>query len=347
MPSHVPPTPSELPHNRANAVTQSIQKLTLADGPVVVRKRLGRTKSGAPPHGQASDEPRHWNYWRREAEVYASQAVAASLAGTGLRLPAADVTPVDGGVDLLLEHVAGRPGTRFELDDHVTLAVGLGRWQARPPLELPWTSHGFLRAYSESKPAPDIVDDDVAWAHPLVAGCFPPGLRAGWKRLLGNRERLLSVMETLPRVSAHLDVWPANVIRCDDGEVVLVDWSFFGDGAIGEDLGNHVPDSVFDLFWPSERLDELEAATLAGYVNGLRDGGWRGDERLVRLGMLASCVKYTWLLPVMLAVADRDQHHAYSRLVSADQLYTERGRTLARLVSWCDEALDLADRLGR
>lgn len=39
--------------------------------------------------------------------------------------------------------------------------------------------------------------------------------------------------------------------RDSGGESVLVDWAFTGDGALGEDVGHHIPDSVFDPFLPA------------------------------------------------------------------------------------------------
>ncbi|MFD1658790.1 hypothetical protein ACFSL4_11360 [Streptomyces caeni] len=75
----------------------------------------------------------------------------------------------------------------------------------------------------------------------------------------------------------------------------MFDWAFAGDGALGEDIGNCVPGSVIDLFVPAARLPGLAAAVYDAYLHGLRAGGWRGDERLVRLGVCASAVKYDWL----------------------------------------------------
>ena len=122
---------------------------------------------------------------------------------------------------------------------------------------------------------------------------------------MANRERLLAIMEALPRTRCHLDVWASNVARRLDGTVVLFDWSFTGDGTFGEDVGNQVPDGVFDLFWPAERIGEFDEAVFAAYLDGLRLAGWDGDHREVRLGMTAACVKYAWLLPQMLAEASR------------------------------------------
>ena len=80
-------------------------------------------------------------------------------------------------------------------------------------------------------------------------------------------------MERMPRTLCHLDVWPNNLFARTDGTFTLVDWSFVGEGALGEDVGNLVPDSVFDLFWPARDLPELDREIFRGYISGLRDGG--------------------------------------------------------------------------
>jgi hypothetical protein len=333
-----------LPHNPLNGVTQSIERLMLPGGGRVVRKRIGPGKPGVAPHWQASPDRAHWNWWEREAHAYRSGALAASLAGTGMQMPEANVIEEAAGYTLVLEWVEGTPGVDFAIGDHTALARGLGRWQARPPLAEAWLSHGFLRAYSESKPVPAV--DDGAWEAKLVRELWPAGLAGGWGRLASARERLLRVMERLPRATCHLDVWPPNVVRRPSGEVVLLDWGFCGDGALGEDLGNLVPDGVFDLFWPAHLLGDLAEETYTAYVAGLRECGWEGDESLVRLGMTASAVKYTWLLPATLVHARDATHQAYFREVDGRELFAARGAAFAMLVDWADEALRIADRLG-
>ena len=337
-----------LRHNPANAVTDVVERVTLADGSTKVHKRLRAPDESCDPHSPwaASDDPQHWNYWLREAEVYRSSALRASLSGTGLAVPAADVQVHEQTADLWLEDVAGTSGTAFTLDDHMAVARGLGRWQAAGPLVTPWTSRGFLRAYSGSKVVPwDVLDDDAAWDQPLIRETWPAGLREGWARLLGHREQLLAVMERLPRTRSHLDVWVSNQIRRPDGEVVLLDWAFFGDGAVGEDLGNHVLDAVFDLFWPAEALPDLDVACFEAYLTGLREAGCEVDGRHVRLGVVASCVKYTWLLPLLLARAGDTQHSAYHQVADSEHLYHQRGLALAHVVRWCEEALRLLGTL--
>jgi len=48
----------------------------------------------------------------------------------------------------------------------------------------------------------------------------------------------------------------------------------------------------------------LAAATLDAYVEGLRDGGWHGDERAVREGFALSAVRWVFMLGWLGAVLD-------------------------------------------
>ena len=58
-------------------------------------------------------------------------------------------------------------------------------------------------------------------------------------------------------------------------------------------------------------------------------------------------MKYWWLLPLMLAEASEPVATAYWREVDPTHKFVQRGLGMARLVEWCDEALALADQLGR
>ena len=139
-------------------------------------------------------------------------------------------------------------------------------------------------------------------------------------------------------------MWVSNQVRRPDGQVVLLDWAFAGDGAVGEDLGNHVLDAVLDLFWPAEFLPELDHTCFEAYLTGLREAGHPADEPRVRLGVVASCVKYTWLLPMVLARAGDAEHSAYHRVTDGEHLYHQRGLAFGHLIRWCEEALRLLDR---
>lgn len=333
--------PTPLDHNPANGVTGGLWR---SGGAV---HKLLTCRPDAPAHWAASADQRHWNYWRREALVHES-ALPRRL---GLGAP--HVLAIDertDGIELVFEDVEGRHGAQLGVADLAAAAEDLGRAQGGPGLvggpdfigDEPWLSRGFVAAYSGSRPADwALLYDDGAWAQPLMARHFDAGLRAGLVRLHERRDELLAVLGGLPRVIAHLDVWPNNLIRRPDGQVVFLDWAFTGYGALGEDISNLVPDSVFDLLLPHERLDELAAAVEHAYLAGLHVAGWHGDEALVGLGLRAAAVKYDWLVVLLLEEAGREGHLGYGRAetVDSDARYAARAAGLRLCARWADEAL--------
>jgi hypothetical protein len=333
-----------LRHNPLNAVTANVERITYADGRTAVRKELRRPVSEEGPWA-ASTDPRHWNYWRRELEVYRDDELRQRLADAGLVLPAAQVDERADGAIVLMEDIAGTPGTHFSLAEHAALARACGRWQAYPAAERSWTSTGFLRDYSTTRDVPwHLMTDDAAWQQPLIRDTWPTGLRRAWTALLTHRDELLDLVATLPRARCHLDFWVSNVIQRPTGALALFDWSFLGDGALGEDIGNYIPDAVFDLFWPVERMRELAETCIANYLDGLHEAGWRGDPDQVRLAVMASGVKYAWLLPGLLGRASDTTHNAYHREVDSQHLFHQRGQALLFVAEWCAEALTRARR---
>ncbi|CAM5373115.1 aminoglycoside phosphotransferase [Streptomyces canus] len=339
---------SSLTHNPGNGVTAGVWSIQAGERTAVL-KVLTRTKDVTGPWA-ASDDPRHWNYWRREADVYTS-GLARAWQPYGIRAPRliACVERADGDVALWLERVPGKSAQRWSIDAHVRHAHRMGLAQgAVGSRDEPWLSRRFLRDYVGGKTLGlELLDEDEAWQQPLIRDHFPAGLRHDMVRLHHDREWFLQIMESLPRAFSHLDQWPANV-RADGRDSVLFDWAFAGDGALGEDLGNYLPDSVFDLFLPAARLPRYAAAAYHAYLEGLRESGWREDERLVRLGVCASAVKYDWLTALMLARAGEERQLDYGgrREVSAERRYRERGLALAFLAEWAQEARELAPRLG-
>ena len=268
-------------------MTASISRVT-TDGFSAVLKVLWAGSGRELPAWQTSERPDAWNYWPREALVYEHDLPAVFAGGGVVDAPRllALRRRTDGTIALWLEDVDGLPGKLWTIEHFADLARGLGRGQGavatRASLpDWPWLSRRFLRQYTTSRYVDRaVLDAEDAWDHPLVRDCVPAILRTEGPRLVSERERFFGVMEQLPRTLCHLDVWPNNVLRRPDGRSVLVDWAFAGDGALGEDIGNLIPDSVFDLFLPARLLPDLEAAVFEAYMTGLREGGWRGDERL-------------------------------------------------------------------
>ncbi|HEY4571318.1 MAG TPA: hypothetical protein VIH10_17735 [Kribbella sp.] len=79
-----------LRHNPLNAVTATVERVTYSDGRTAVRKELRKPVDSTGPWA-ASTDPRHWNYWRRELEVYQDDELRSQLADAGLVLPQAEI----------------------------------------------------------------------------------------------------------------------------------------------------------------------------------------------------------------------------------------------------------------
>lgn len=333
-----------LTHNTNNTATAGIWRHRRADGSVIV-------KHAAPPTGDglwaAGAEPAHWNYWRREVLAYTTGFATEYLSGSRIRPPALlhDSPRPDGSVELTLEDVGGGQATGWSPDRLGGFAYQLGTVQARwahPKADRPtWLSTGWIRQYA-GRFGPDSAPD---WDHPQLAAVWPKRLREGLARQWESRDRLFALAEAAPRTVSHLDVWPMNIMDDPDGSdgAVLLDWSFIGDGAVGEDIGNLVPDSVADGLMPADGLPEITEACVTGYLDGLRDGEWRGSPDEARRAIaVCGAAKYAWLAPMMadrlargLAIGSPN----YDRGDDNPTILERRRSMMELLADWTDQAL--------
>jgi hypothetical protein len=213
------------------------------------------------PRWPAAPEPEHPYYWRREPRVYESRLVERVPAVRTPRLRGVFERP-DGSIALWLEEL--REPVR-SLTGYGRAARNLGRLQGALAAALPderWLSRRWLRAY---------LDLRLELTGPRSE----------------EREAALRALEAGPQTFCHLDFYPANLFG-DGDETILVDWAYCGIGALGEDPGNFVPDTLFDGFAAAEEAEELEAAVWNGYRAGLADAGWTGDERALRFAFCAT-----------------------------------------------------------
>jgi hypothetical protein len=338
-----------LTHSVVATVTGGVFRVHAGDRRAIVKVVAPRSADPA----DASRDPRSFRYWRREPELLGAP-VLHLYHEAGLRPPAllAAVERAPETIALWEEDVSGLRGDAWAVATFEDAARRLGYAQgvlAASAPEHPGLSRGFLRDYlaekAQSVPYGLLAGAD-AWAQPAVRRGFPAGLDGPLARLHAEQPRFLGWMEAAPRTLAHLDVWPLNLFAVGDG-YALVDWAFAGDGALGEDAGNLVFDAVLDLLHPSALLPDLDVAVLRGYVEGLNDAGWDGDERWVRLAMCASAVKYDWLAPAMLRRAGEPDLVGYGgqRVEDVERLFAERGRALAFIADRAEEARGLAAAL--
>ena len=281
--------------------------------------------------------------------------VAQHFTDQGLRAPSCAGVDISGeDAVVAMEFVDGTPAERWDIGTYAGAARALGAAQGEILLsgalpDVDWLSRGFLCSYSTEKPVSwELLEDDRSWDQPAVADNFPAALRPATNELHAQRHQLYSVLESLPRTLCHLDFWTKNLIKADDGSFVLLDWAFVGDGALGEDIGNLVPDAAFDFFVEPDQLPQLREATLDAYLAGLADAGWHGDPRIVELAMAASAVKYDWLTPLMLERTSTTEHQSYGggAVTDPDEYFAKRGAALLDNARQGLHALQLANDLG-
>jgi len=292
----------------------------------------------------------HWNYWKREALAYQND-IPGCFRKSGILAPAALLVQSDGDhANLWLEAVSANPATQWRIAQYARAANALGRAQAgllieKQPLPISWLARDYLVDYSSEKPFKlNRVAEDEQWEGQLVADLLSRDLQPTLCRFGDIRQTLYQIVTDLPHTLCHNDFWTRNLFGDDSGPIFVIDWGFVGYGPIGADIGNLIPSAALDGFISSEDLPELETAVFDGYLEGLREGGWYGDDRLARLGMCASAVKYVWLGPAILQSAREPNHPTYAGYGGHDieTRFRETGRTLQFLADWGNEATDLA-----
>jgi hypothetical protein len=314
----------ELRHNKGNAATFGIWRVRGTLGSAVVKISRPPTEE---PGGfwPTSEDPRHWNYWRREALAYTTGLAGRAYEGTGITTPELlqESVRTDGLIELWLEDVAGIDGFDWPVTRTARFAYELGtaqaRWAGRVP-ETGWLSRRWLAQYLAEGPSLSVDIQDSYWDHPRVAA-WPARIRQELRQLWAERNQLLTIAEATERTLCHLDVWPANLLD-SQGKSVLLDWSFVGEGAVGEDISNLIIDSFTDGLMDAALLPELADAVTDGYLAGLRDGGWLGSDDRVRAAIAAcGAAKYSWLAPAVLGrvVSDDLGTSAYNRDTDPDE----------------------------
>jgi hypothetical protein len=262
------------------------------------------------------------------------------------------------GVWLWLEEVVDAIGPRWPPAAHGVAARHLGRFNGayldgRPLPGDPWLSTGVLRPRGER--CVPVWDRFAEWRdRPRVRHVWPGAMTDRVHRLWEEREVVLAALDRLPQVLCHADARRDNLFarRGGDGapETVAIDWAFLGRGAVGEEVAPLVMASVLWGSGPEPAdLPALSRTCYAGYLAGLRDAGWAGDERLVRLGYTATvALRFGPFLGLVDALGADDAAHPPGSMepvagTTLDALLDRFAAMQPFVLDLADEARDLLD----
>jgi hypothetical protein len=291
-----------------------------------------------------------WNYYRREADAYQSGWLADLPGGLVAPRSFGVVEHPDGTCWVWLEDVEDEIGAHWPLEHYGLVARHAGQLGGAYLVErsLPswsWLSSNWLRGHiALSAPAIPLIRKHLD--HPLVRRGFPGDASDRLFRLWEERDLFLGALDRLPQTLCHLDLFRRNLFarKTADGssQTVAIDWAFVGRGAIGEELVPLVLASVAFNEVDLAQAQALEDIIFEGYLDGLRDAGWRGDPRQVRLGYTAASLRFRFaeLNRAMDAILDESQHPFMEQVFgrSMEEIEDHWGRVGNLVYSLTDEA---------
>jgi hypothetical protein len=257
------------------------------------------------PGEEQHHDVRAANFWKREFLAYGSGLL--DNLPPGVRAPRyyGAQEGVDGSAWLWLEDLTESYGVPWPLERYALAARHAGQFNGaylagRPIPDLPWLSVG-VGTWPFELLGPQLERVHALRDHPLIHREWPdPAVLDRSIRLWREREALYRALARLPRTLCHLDFFRLNLfaVRSPNGadETVGVDWAFLGTAAVGEELAPLVGASVIMADEHADRVPDLGETCFAGYLEGLRDAGWSGDDRLARLGYAAGMIRFggTW-----------------------------------------------------
>ena len=300
-------------------------------------------------------EPSQLYYWQREPIFYGSKFLSTVPSGLvaprclGVEQPSEDI------IWLWLEYVVDAFNNQWDLDRFGTVARHLGQFNGswlvskdKPPMT--WFSNGRVAPWLEMA-APHIERIPSLLDHASIRRWLTPTNATHTLELWARRAELLAIQDRLPKTICHHDAHRRNLFARIDhnaySQTVAIDWAFAGVGALGADIATLMAVDVQFGETKADKLPQLDQVIFAGYLSGLLEAGWPGDEKIVRLGFTVSAA-LTWALSTLWwmipAVVDPDFQRVTEAVlgIAIDDLVDEWAGLQAYLLDLAVEALNLA-----
>ena len=301
-------------------------------------------------HPTASDNPAHSGFWNREALAFRSGLLSDLPGLTAVRCY--DITETKGSTfvfwleDLVDEYENGWPLERYGLAARHLGQMGGAYLEKRTLPDQDWLLRrpGGAGGGGGWAAAGALINDERTWQHPDVKRAYPEPIAERLKQQWADRRAFQNAIARLPTTLCHNDSHTENLFSRsrEDGtqETVAIDWELVGIGPLSGDITYLVIATLRRMAVDMKDADALEDAVLDGYVAGLRDAGWSGDERAVRLGFTAAVASRLGLVPQTLDLILNEQRR--------EQVERSWHRPVEEVIKrWAQVAYFVLDRADR
>ena len=198
----------------------------------------------------------------------------------------------------------------WDLDRYRRAAYLVGRLAASPavaPLaslrEVEWSLGIYTSGRLNVQVIPMLMSDDV-WQHPLCSA-FDAELRDRLRAAAEQAEALAAEGDALPWLTSHGDACPNNLLDDGSGDVVMIDFGYWGGAPVGFDLQCLLVGDVQIGKRSAATLAEVDETIIAAYVEGLRAEGCDIPEAVVRRSHAIRSLLMTGLSTVPVDLFDR------------------------------------------
>lgn len=224
--------------------------------------------------------------WRTEADVYVSDL--ADRLPEGLTMPRAlDVVELDEESFGIWIEAVDVQDVAWDLERYGQAAHLLGRLAASPavaPLaglrRVDWNLTVYATGRLRAQVVPLLMGDEI-WQQPLCRA-FDADLRDRMRAAAAQSEALATEGDALPQLASHGDACPNNLLDDGSGDIVLIDFGFWGRAPVGFDLQTLLVGDVQIGKRPAADLAEVDETIIPAYVEGLRAEGCDVAEDVVR-----------------------------------------------------------------
>lgn len=246
-------------------------------------------------------QPSNQRYWKREPLVYQS-GFLRQFRGNLVAPRCFDVIQyAENEFWLWLEAVGEAEQVSWSTERYSLMARHIGQFNAEGLQNKAWLANSWLgkdlhRAQAHEMQSIFVEQLPRVQHDPLVQRFLPTDTAERIMALWHDRELFFANLDRLPQTVCHRDACHVNLFArqgvAGTPETVAIDWEDVAQGAVGEDLVSLVIVSLLSNHIALSDGLEFDALVFESYLKGLRDSGWSGDPKSVRLGYTAACIRY-------------------------------------------------------